>query len=170
MTGSFTGSSRVPAAMTLPGFGGLGENGTRGPTPSATPRADAGQGPGQSSARIGGVVLRAEVDRLPSLNFLSFRVGSWSHLDDMSARRIRERCLCARRERGEGNAQSTSALTGGPTAGRLLRELSPGGDAQLGEDVGEVGLHSARRDEQAGGDVAPLTSPFNRAQERCHRG
>ncbi len=57
--------SRVSAPMTLPGFEGLREYGNRGPTRHATAGADAGQGPGQGSARSGGVVLRAEMGRLP---------------------------------------------------------------------------------------------------------
>ena len=38
-------------------------------------------------------------------------------------------------------------------AGRLLRELHAGGQAELRVDVGEVGLHGARRDEKSCGDV-----------------
>jgi hypothetical protein len=35
----------------------------------------------------------------------------------------------------------------------LLRELHPRGQSQLGVDVGEMGLHGARGDEQPRGDV-----------------
>src|SRR5271166_2434991 len=39
-------------------------------------------------------------------------------------------------------------------AGRFLDELDARAQAQFGVDVGEVGLHSARRDEKPGGDVS----------------
>ncbi len=42
---------------------------------------------------------------------------------------------------------------GSGVAGGLLGELDSGGEAELGVDVGEVGLHGAGRYEQPGGDV-----------------
>src|SRR5215208_1173887 len=63
MTGSFV--SLVVKPMSLPGLDGLVEYGKRGPTRVATVGTDAGQGPGQSAARSRGLVLRAEVGRLP---------------------------------------------------------------------------------------------------------
>src|ERR1700739_4163414 len=39
-------------------------------------------------------------------------------------------------------------------AGRFLRELDTGSDTELGVNVGEVGLHGARRDEKPRADVS----------------
>jgi hypothetical protein len=60
--------------MTLPRLAGLREYGKRGPPRSAAARPDAGQGPDQGSPRSGGVVLRAEMGRLPSLNLSRYFV------------------------------------------------------------------------------------------------
>jgi hypothetical protein len=40
-----------------------------------------------------------------------------------------------------------------------LGELYPGGDTKLAVDVGEMGLHAARRDEKPCGDVV-VGEPF----------
>ncbi len=53
----------------------MNQDGHRGPTCTATVRADAGQGPGQGAARTRCVVLRAEVGRLPGAGVPRRRQG-----------------------------------------------------------------------------------------------
>ena len=56
-------------------------------------------------------------------------------------------------------------------AGRFLRELNTGSDTELGVNVGEVGLHGARRNEKPRSDVSAGQSfrdePHHVALGRC---
>src|SRR5271165_5272546 len=56
--------------------------------------------------------------------------------------------VCSTGRRGCGSARRRSGV-----AGCFLDELYAGAQAEFGVDVGEVGLHCARLDEQPGGDV-----------------
>src|SRR5271156_5617239 len=46
-----------------------------------------------------------------------------------------------------------AGISSSGVAGCFLDELHPRAEAEFGVDVGEVGLHGARRDEKPGGDV-----------------
>jgi len=64
-------------------------------------------------------------------------------------------CGCRRRHAIGGYQYAARHLV----TPRFLNELHPGGQAELGVNVGEVGLHGARRDEKARANVF-VAQPF----------
>ena len=66
---------------------------------------------------------------------------------------------------GSGSVEPIARTHWSGVAGRLLSELNARGQPEFRVDVGEVGLHGARRDEKPGGDVVVAESLADQADD-----
>ena len=160
MTGSCIGS--LLACMSRPGSGddiarvrdGLEEDGKRGPSRAAARRADAGQGAGQGARRAGGVVLRAQVGRLPGAGVPRRRRGGAAVPQRQGPRPVLPRAarLAARRARATLRARRRGRRAAGDRrphpAGLGVAEPAHPPRGEPGQDARRTdtrALHRVRR-------------------------